>query len=637
MPDQRWVFMTPWCVALESRLHLLIEAGESHGWSGFARLLKLNLPARTNGEDFRKIREALALLGAVAHADEAAFLYLLEHYCGVTMADGPLPIFIEEKISVEFYLDFGQDNPDYNDLVRLCGVQQRDQASNAYEMALAKIAKLHSAIKERGTGLDLKIPVRVRFYPNGTMDGAEDIAKAEKVIKEEWAEYEQRSGKEVANGALRSTLVLQPMDISLAEYEDVIEPQLPQAIEHLVRDNVWFSTVALHLNVDAYIRNDRRTLKTVFGQLLSSVFDTKRRSIELANGPISIADMEAFSAVLNSDHPEEDLFGLPRGSVPERDVTLRAGAPIRWDLNSSLHPSSHSDSEVSPVRTFGDDGVSLWVDVLIPGYGHCQVQREDCYSSGQIRIKQNDDGGLKSLQIRLTYDTEIRDGLPRFLGTIGSSLEHLVLSEPSEALDVAMILRSCPNLHQLCLCGRLIELQLNLNNYVFDPDSPLLGNKWNQVAEISKCLSNTNNDLVRCVRPLRVQLAIPKGALGYVSGSHKGKLNAVLRMLKTNQYLERIHLIVPIKYENYRKAFSQHHLTPTTQASPLDLNVKLAFLSVTVSRKKPTTAIGNKTRKQSHSGYQLDKLDVLVFSKIFGFAAPPVLRQVAFRAVHPLF
>ncbi|KAE9081826.1 hypothetical protein PF010_g21835 [Phytophthora fragariae] len=564
------------------------------------------------------------------------------------------------------------------------------------------------------------------------MDGAEDIAKAEKLIKEEWAEYEQRSGKELANGALRSTLVLQPMDISLAEYEDVIEPQLPQAIEHLVRDNVWFSTVALHLNVDAYIRNDRRTLKTVFGQLLSSVFDTKRRSIELANGPydwntpptesvhplqlgklklgcgslngsefemlfsaaavnqitatlelsgpdesdeskmwwkwlaygvfsrrahdcsalrslslvsvcsISIADMEAFSAVLNSDHPEEDLFGLPRGSVPERDVTLRAGAPIRWDLNSSLHPNAssrnlHSDSEVSPVRTFGDDGVSLWVDVLIPGYGHCQVQREDCYSSDQIRIKQNDDGGLKSLQIRLTYDTEIRDGLPRFLGTIGSSLEQLVLSEPSEALDVAMILRSCPNLHQLCLCGRLIELQLNLNNYVFDPDSPLLGMKWNQVAEISKCLSNTNNDLVRCVRQLRVQLAIPKGALGYVSGSHKGKLNALLRMLKTNQYLERIHLIVPIKYRNYRKAFSQHHLTPTTQASPLDLKVKLAFLSVTVSRKKPATAMGNKTRRQSHSDYQLDKLDVLVFSKIFGFAAPPVLRQVVFRAVHPLF
>lgn len=164
-----------------------------------------------------------------------------------------------------------------------------------------------------------------------------------------------------------------------------------------------------------------------------------------------------------------------------------------------------------------------------------------------------------------------------------------------------------------------------------------MGNKWNQVAEISKCLSNANNDLVRCVRQLRVQLAIPKGALGYVSGSHKGKLNAVLRMLKTNQYLERIHLIVPIKYENYRKPFSQHHLTPTTQASPLDLNVKLAFLSATVSRKKPTTAIGNKTRRQAHSGYQLDKLDVLVFSKIFGFAAPPVLRQVVFRAVHPLF
>lgn len=128
------------------------------------------------------------------------------------------------------------------------------------------------------------------------------------------------------------------------------------------------------------------------------------------------------------------------------------------------------------------------------------VQREDCYPSDQVTGEQN--SVLKSLQICLTYDTEITDSLPLFLATIGPTLQHLVIVEPTEALDVGMILQSCPNLDELNLCGRVIEFHLTQDSYVFDPNESCLPTEWNQVEEIAKCLSDTRYALVRCVRQL---------------------------------------------------------------------------------------------------------------------------------------
>ncbi|ETK86063.1 hypothetical protein L915_09282 [Phytophthora nicotianae] len=41
---------------------------------------------------------------------------------------------------------------------------------------------------------------------------------------------------------------------------------------------------------------------------------------------------EAFTAVLNSEHPEEELFGLSRGLVDERDAILKANPQYDGNL-----------------------------------------------------------------------------------------------------------------------------------------------------------------------------------------------------------------------------------------------------------------------------------------------------------------
>lgn len=78
-------------------------------------------------------------------------------------------------------------------------------------------------------------------------------------------------------------------------------------------------------------------------------------------------------------------------------------------------------SSVSPVRTFSDDGVSEWVDVLVPGYGHCRVRRVDLLFEDNEKRPQR--CAFNSLTLKFNRDEEPDStGLPRFLEAIGPSL-----------------------------------------------------------------------------------------------------------------------------------------------------------------------------------------------------------------------
>ncbi|KAE9311333.1 hypothetical protein PF008_g20232 [Phytophthora fragariae] len=99
-------------------------------------------------------------------------------------------------------------------------------------------------------------------------------------------------------------------------------------------------------------------------------------------GSMSIEDMEGFAAVVNSDHPEEELFDRPRGLIKSRDATLKRGAPVRWKFTDEGEPNLEWDPikfdyAIPFVRTFSDDGSSTWVDAIVPGLGRCKVQRDN--------------------------------------------------------------------------------------------------------------------------------------------------------------------------------------------------------------------------------------------------------------------
>jgi hypothetical protein len=132
---------------------------------------------------------------------------------------------------------------------------------------------------------------------------------------------------------------------------------------------------------------------------------------------MSTADSDAFSAVLASDRPEEALFDCPRGQVDPRDATVKATAPIFWELNQRGQPRRGSRVLTSPlgvtsVRSFSEDGVSEWANVLLPGYGRCYV-RDDLVFGGGAANAVAISRGVTDLQIGFDqFDSSDSDGFP---------------------------------------------------------------------------------------------------------------------------------------------------------------------------------------------------------------------------------
>lgn len=340
-----------------------------------------------------------------------------------------------------------------------------------------------------------------------------------------------------------------------------------------------------------------------------------------------VEDMEAFSAILDAEHPEEELFGTPRGVVEEQDAVLCPSAPIRWQVALRGQPDRvpqdlKFDRPVC-VRTFSDDGVSDWVNVVVPGYGWCQVQRNELTANERTNEIDDCSPRLSSLTIGFDkYDKHISEGFPRFLAAVGPSLKFLTIDEVGLEVDesfVDFMLQCCPNLKELAITGAWINLRFNFNNYrARRIPLPSLRYNWDDLMVVSSELSNPHSPLTKCLRRLRVRVG------GYYSeeadeAAHHAEVQSLLRMLEANRALEYLDVGVHSSFMGYLDEFRQHHLTPTNRLLKLPIESKLAFLSV-----QPFSAT-------KASGQLLCALDHHVVSRIFSFAAPSVLRQVYFR------
>ncbi|KAG6973482.1 hypothetical protein JG687_00000898 [Phytophthora cactorum] len=112
------------------------------------------------------------------------------------------------------------------------------------------------------------------------------------------------------------------------------------------------------------------------------------------------------------------------------------------------------------VRTFSNDGESEWVNAITPGCGRCQVRRKDLTFSCD-KSEDTVPLGITSLKIRFTMESEVADGLPNLLATVGASLKRLTLQGRRELLGDDLFLESCPNLLDLRLSGLFIKLPAN--------------------------------------------------------------------------------------------------------------------------------------------------------------------------------
>ncbi|KAJ8574753.1 hypothetical protein ON010_g4460 [Phytophthora cinnamomi] len=776
---QRWGFLTPWCKALEGRVHYAWAEREEEVWDAPKRRLEVELPTRKEvhrhyweeprplysdekafQKGYQKLQEALALLSAVAHVDQEGWRYLLNVHCYTEIGIEGQEVY-EEEIPVRFLLFLIEDNDkeDYreyvktlkDDIIQFCGVHQREHPSRAYTKALKQIAAVAENLKPGSTGVDIEIPVQVGFRVmdfmsygvlSNVLDPLEDVRAAELAIREEWEMYEhnpKKKKKKVELGNFRCTFVLGPM---IADFHDTpISVEVAKKMQAMVRGNARFSQINLWTHVDRELEKKKHEGRAVFSQLMASVFDSTRRTPELASGrdfppavqvsgeseplqmgtvhlectsliglrnfeslcsaiatsqttkklsmqlemdmdgdssvhwwkwlayalfsrrsqahsavevlalisirSMSVEDIEAFAAVLASDHPEEELFGCPRGEIDDRDATVKAGATLFWEMNSRGRPRRGSGAVTSefPIkyaRTFSDDGVSEWVNALVPGYGRCHVRRADLEFQEAITAVERSFGAT---ELRIGFDKvdpSVSDGLPNFLAAIGSSLKILTLDTTHIEMDGNALLRSCPKLEQLTFCGgEMVDMRMDFTEYRRrNQPSPVLSFEWDSIAALATELINVDNPLTKCLRRLRVYHVDQWAAWGIIVADHnnrpafQGDLRALLAMLEVNKTLEYLDVIVPFGHFIYLDDFRKYHLKPINKANKLPMETKIAFLSVFSSREKLAEASKRHKKRVTRATPDirpLCRLDQHVLSKIFEFAAPRVLRQVYLR------
>ncbi|ETP23968.1 hypothetical protein F441_02983 [Phytophthora nicotianae CJ01A1] len=770
--EQRWGFLSSWCEVLEARVRYVWAGREEEVWDVPKRRLEVKLPTRheisqslwakskalfSTDEDFQtcfhKVREALALLAAVAHVDQDGWRYLLKIHCGVVLGTEGEEVF-DEEIPARFMLYLIEDNDhngykEYaktlqNDIVKFCGVYQREHPSRAYLKALKRIAAMDSNLKTGKPGLDLKIPVQVGFRVmdfisydalKEILEPLQDIREAKKIIKKEWKVYEQsQKTKVMENGSLRCTFVLGPL---IADFHDMdISAEMVKVMDTMIRDNVRFSQMNLWAFVGRELEDKEHEKRVVISQIMASIFDSTRRlpdtervdgdcgavqlnfdpdplqlgtihlectslmgtrdfesmctaiavsqttrklSLQLEVDPhdgtsvhwwkwlayslfskratafsaveslafistrsMSVVDIEAFSTVLASDHPEEELFGCIPGLIEARDATAKAGTSFYWELTNRGHARRNSravtcQSSLYPVRTFSDDGKSEWVNVLVPGYGHCYVRRADLTFDEATTLERP----CSVTELRIGFDISepsVSDGLSRFLAVIGSSLKRLTLNTSSFELNGNAVLQNCPNLEELSLCGgEMMDMKLDFSSFRASNEAiPELVFEWDTVSALANELSNQNNPLSKCLRRLRVFLTDerpPWGIIGAVRSNRptfEADLSALLNMLDVNKTLEYLDVVVPFGHFLYLNDFRAHHLKPIDRSLKLPAETKVAFLSVFLSRENP--AERKKFKRRTTRGMQLMRpicqLDQHVMSKILAFTAPRVLRKV---------
>ncbi|EGZ08241.1 hypothetical protein PHYSODRAFT_306247 [Phytophthora sojae] len=340
---------------------------------------------------------------------------------------------------------------------------------------------------------------------------------------------------------------------------------------------------------------------------------------------MTVEDMEAFSAIVAS------------GRVEEREATLKAYSEIHWDLDDQGQPWTDSipislDKPIPSVRTFSDDGESTLVNVMIPGFGWCQVQRSDLVFAHTTSVRASS-RGVTSLTLSFPCPCEVdHEGLPKFLAAVGRPLRFLSLKEDSLQLDDRVIFQCCPNLDEFALCRHRVEARLSFCDYrATHQGLPELGCDWDDVRVLLTRLTDNSSPLAQCVRRLRQHLYIWMGDWDRENGANEATpqdaINVIHQMLEINKSLEYFDAVAPMGYLGDVSGLRKHHLKPMMRLLKLPIDAKVALLSVIFPQYAKESS-----RKRKHeeniSLSSLGRLDENVLSKIFLFAAPPLLRRV---------
>jgi hypothetical protein len=320
---------------------------------------------------------------------------------------------------------------------------------------------------------------------------------------------------------------------------------------------------------------------------------------------VSEADAEVVAAVLAAHDPAKHIFGQhevdePPVIAPDEHswgnamvaqgslVTMRATDPHDRFLRASAWWELKTD--VNSVQVLEDHGANpnndRIVRVLIPGYGVCDVERDEIIPVGGEPDRRKPTTGISELEMTFSRDAGATAGVPRLLELIGASLTSLSLHIPSgETLLLGDVLLFCPNLTSLMVgiqttvsAASFLEAYRARNMriislYCLFDDLPA------NVGEVSDATSLLAQNLKRfMLYAVDFQHMLTTERLEELSNV----LTAVRHMLLVNRTLQYVEIMAPRQLmEQSRALATWFHNEPLPDVrSAFPLKYRLAFLSV---------------------------------------------------------
>lgn len=244
----------------------------------------------------------------------------------------------------------------------------------------------------------------------------------------------------------------------------------------------------LHLDLEPHLTSSLR--KWTWERLAYAFFSPQARSrssiteVTLKKCDLKPQDTEGVAAVLGSDDAARDLLGRGGGvdatGASSREhfyrgsCMLKQGAVVKllpMYLLDSVKSGSMGwmlDSNLFGVMEVGDSTLSSQTAaaVLLPGYGLCEVARNDLVPVDVSDAPDRQQGGVTSLDLGFISERDAASGLLRLLEMVGPYLASLKITLGSEDnIDIQMLLGACTNLKKLTIHGPCINAAQFLEAY----------------------------------------------------------------------------------------------------------------------------------------------------------------------------
>lgn len=374
-------------------------------------------------------------------------------------------------------------------------------------------------------------------------------------------------------------------------------------------------------------------------------------------------DVNAIATILAAKYPAKHLLSMETSGSDGADasnaeaetvsVLLSKGTTIEIDPYDPYDRKSFTLDADDHFLVMKDDEASEFVEVLVPGYGHCAAERDGVQY--YLRSTETDaaskippDHCITSLHAEFKHLVQAST-LQAFVQLVGPPLTSLTLKARTlscESLDV--LLRCCPRLKRLSL-DILEEHTLEILVQAYKERACSISSLSLQGLELESeeitifahALGQKESVIAKTLEELSIGERVESYALD------ESNLFALLAMLETNTKIEYLKLYIEnALYDNFLPLFTEFHgqALPVVK-EPIPLACRVAFLSVIQqfnSEDEEHAApdlgeqhISKKSRRQSTSStVNTSGLDRHVVSLIFQFAAVPKQRIVHLIKFH---